>query len=67
MKVCVVLGWEIGWHAGGGQGERCAGVSWFTRGSGFVMIYLMCPLLCLPSQWLTASHAYQGSYHIKNS
>ena len=56
-----------GWHVAGGQGERCVGVGWFTLGSECEMIYLICPPLCFPSWQLTASHTYQGSYHIKNS
>ena len=66
----VVCRWEAGgvelscrWR----QGEKCAGVGWCALGSGYIMIYLICLPLCLPSRRPTASHTYQGSYHIKNS
>lgn len=69
--VSVMCGWEIGgacgWHVRGGQGVRCVGAGWLALCLQYVMIDLICRPLCLPSWWLTASHTYQGSYHIKNS
>jgi len=70
VRVWLACAWYLGGKLGDvwlahSRGVRC--VCWFTLGSERVMIYLIRPPLCLPSWRLTASHTYQGSYHIKNS
>lgn len=58
---CVlVCGLPCAWYAGGKWGGMelsrrcsqgvCVGIGWFAPDSGYVMIYLICPLLCLPSR-----------------
>lgn len=56
----LVCGLPCAWYVGGklvawschvvGSQGMCAGIGWFAPGSGYVMIYLICPLLCLPSR-----------------